>query len=152
MSAPAIECWVPGRPKTKGSMRVVNNRRGVLTEAVEGSTRWRQLVAYAMVAEKRIYTALSDVVLPFTGPVALTIEFRLPVEPIGSRAGDVDKLVRNIMDALSACSKGCADDCRNHAGVYVDDVQVCSLNVIKVGPFEDVGARIQVRAYEHVPR
>ena len=152
MSAPAIECWVPGRAKTKGSMRVVNNRSGVLAEAVAGSTRWRQLVAYAMVAEKRVYEALSGVALPIIGPAALTIEFQLPHDPISARAGDIDKLTRNIMDALSACSKGCAEDCKNHAGVYVDDVQVCSLNVIKIGPFEDVGARIQVRAYEHVPR
>lgn len=144
MSVPAIECFVPGPPRTKGSMKIVNNRRGVLAEAVAGSTRWRQLVAYAMLAERRPYVALSSQSLPWSGPIVVRIEFRLPVEAIAVRSGDLDKLTRNVLDALSACTDKCPVDCRNHAGIYRDDVQVVHLDIRKVGPVTDVGALIRV--------
>lgn len=136
--APVISLWVPGRPKTKGSMRVVNARRAVLQEGVDGSVRWRQLVAYAARSALR-----PDA--PVSGPVAVELSFHLPVDPLGARAGDIDKLTRNVLDALSACSKGCAEDCRNHAGAYVDDNQVVSLGVGKHGPMPDTpGVNIMV--------
>lgn len=140
-----LEAWVPGSPKTKGSMRVVNNRRGVLTESVAGSTRWRQLVAYSVAGEIRVARALRGDIpptWPLTGPVFVELAFSVPAIPTAARAGDLDKLARNVLDALSACSRRCGSDCRNHAGLYLDDVQVVAMNLSKVGPVAAPGLRI----------
>lgn len=127
-------------------MKIVNSRRGVLSEAVEGSMRWRQIVAYAVAVG-----AIGREDLPFAGPVRVDLDFYLPVDPLGARAGDVDKLARNVLDALSACgsagSSACEQGCRKHAGVYRDDSQVVALSVSKYGPrVEGQGVRIRVRA------
>ncbi len=129
---------VPGRPRTKGSMRIVNSRTKVLEESVAGSVRWRQLVAYQVERERRSGW-------PYSGPVGVELSFGLPVDPIEVQAGDIDKLTRNILDALSYCSDRCSRPCRNHAGVYVDDVQVCSLVVTKAGPVPNPGVVITVK-------
>jgi Holliday junction resolvase RusA-like endonuclease len=116
--AALLAVWVPGRPKTKGSMRVRNAKTGAMSEAVEGSKRWRQLVHYATVAE--MARSGDAEVYPLAGSVHVDAWFYLPVDPTGRRAGDLDKLARNLLDALQ------------DAGVYTDDVQVTELGLFKV--------------------
>ena len=106
-----LSCWVPGRPKTKGSLTVINAKRNVVSDT-PASKRWRQLMAYA---------AAALVKAPLEGPVIVVAVFHLPVADVASgRVGDLDKLARNLLDALS------------DAGMYGDDVQVTRLICEKV--------------------
>ena len=106
-----LSCWVPGRPKTKGSLTVVNGRRGIATDT-PASKRWRQLMAYSV-------SSLIEKTLD--GPVMVVAVFHLPTGDVASgRSGDLDKLARNLLDALT------------DAGVYGDDVQVTRLLCEKV--------------------
>lgn len=119
-----LRFFVPGRPKTKGSM--VARPNGSMRENVAGSGMWRQLMAYAAKLEMR---RRPDVRWPLAGPVSVRALFWLPVTPIGARVGDIDKLCRNLLDAL--------DD----AGVYADDVQVVDLVARKM-QVDDRGADV----------
>jgi Holliday junction resolvase RusA-like endonuclease len=95
----------------------------VLHEAVEGSAHWRRVVALAV---GNLWRA--D---PVKGPVAVTMTFWFnrmdylgPMaeeseEPIAQYIGDTDKLVRNVLDALT------------DASVYVDDRQVTQVVAVK---------------------
>lgn len=106
-----LSCWVPGRPKTKGSLTVVNGARNVVSDT-PASKRWRQLMAYRVAALIKA---------PLEGPVIVVAVFHLPaVDVAGGRVGDLDKLARNLLDALT------------DAGVYGDDVQVTRLICEKV--------------------
>lgn len=110
MMTEMLDIWVPGRPKTKGSMEVVDGRRGVLRESVVGSSRWRALLAYE---PGKIVERAPPGVYPLVGAVMVDMLFLLPVCDVTvGRCGDIDKLVRNVLDALK------------DAGVYRDDVQV----------------------------
>lgn len=129
-----VDTFVAGRPKTKGSMRVRNRATLALEESVDGSGRWRALMAGAVKADYQARAADALSVpgerLPVTGPVAVIAIFYLPVDPVQARAGDVDKLTRNLLDAL-------ASDARNpryNGGVIVNDNQVVKLDVTKTGP------------------
>ena len=130
------EVFVPGVPKTKGSL----TRRGEhMEEAVAGSSRWRALVAQR-VRQDRERRGLT---VPCPGPVRVRIvsffteaaaDVRaLRIAPTEPRAGhgDVDKLERNVLDALK------------DAGVYVDDSLVISTDNEKAfaGTARRVGAQ-----------
>lgn len=122
-----ISFRVAGEPKTQGSMSAfVVKGRAVVVQGGSKARReslgsWREAVA----AEAR--RALDGAGL-ITGPVALTLMFGLPKPastpkrrrawPIGARSGDVDKLARAVMDALTGT-------------VLRDDAQVVSLVVEK---------------------
>jgi Holliday junction resolvase RusA-like endonuclease len=126
----AFDIWVPGRPKTKGSMEVVNGRRGVLRESVAGSARWRALLAY----EPRKIVKQSPEMYPLVGPVAVDLLFVLPVVDVASgRCGDIDKLVRNVLDALK------------DAGVYSDDVQVTGVVAEKAAASDLLAPGVRVK-------
>jgi Holliday junction resolvase RusA-like endonuclease len=104
---------VPGHPKTKGSLVVRNAKAGTMREAVAGSTRWRQLIA-ERVRECRQRAEAWD------GPAGVTAYFYLPRDDIiTARAGDIDKLTRNVLDALE------------DAAVWADDVQCVTLDIRK---------------------
>jgi Holliday junction resolvase RusA-like endonuclease len=110
-----LSCWVPGRPKTKGSLTVINGKRNVVSDT-PASKRWRSLMAYQ---------AAALVKAPLEGPVVVVAVFHLPLHPTSGQAwagrvGDLDKLARNLLDALT------------DAGVYGDDVQVTRLICEKV--------------------
>jgi len=117
-----LDFWVPGAPKTKGSLTPRAPRchccsmcsgylgRPQLRDSV-GSKRWRQLVAYSAGAAMSGATQA----WPLTGPVELDLTYYLPVDVaklIEQGSGDLDKLERNIFDALQ------------DAGVYANDAQV----------------------------
>lgn len=94
---------------------MVNGRRGTASDT-PASKRWRQLMAYA---------AAGKIVAPIEGPVTVVAVFHLPVKDVAAgRVGDLDKLARNLLDALT------------DAGVYGDDVQVTRLIVDKIGAGE----------------
>jgi Holliday junction resolvase RusA-like endonuclease len=122
-----LDFWVPGAPKTKGSLtpraprcHCCDRCRGYvgqpqLRDSV-GSKRWRQLVAYSA---ERAYQAVAGPpdgwAWPLTGPIELELIYYLPVDAAkltGQGSGDLDKLERNIFDALQ------------DAGVYENDAQV----------------------------
>lgn len=81
-----------------------------------GSHRWRQQVAYIVKATcgaRRLGASVW-----YDGPVTVGMVFYLPVVDVTAvRAGDLDKLERNVLDAL-----GCTDP--DDARFYEDDVQV----------------------------
>lgn len=147
-SALLVDVFVPGKPTTKGSMDFVPTGAmckcspkckgrlpgGRAVQNVAGSTQWAQLVAYAIKAEMRRTHGDPDL-FAWAGPVTVALVFGLPVaDVIAPRSGDVDKLVRNVLDALT---KG---------GAYVDDVQVVRLLADKVamGPMGRKGVQIRV--------
>jgi Holliday junction resolvase RusA-like endonuclease len=145
--------WVPGHPATKGSLTFKG--RGHVEESVKGSEEWRALVT-KMVREdiarrnppgpgfmapeyrdKPIRMA-GEPIKPTTLPVLVRLGFWLDhPDPCGPtvRAGDIDKLSRNVLDALT------------DAGAYIDDNQVQSLIATK-HPSNGVpgasGAKIEV--------
>lgn len=110
-----ISLFIPGAAKTKGSMRHVG--RGQMRESVEGSTQWKRLMAGLLHAHYRKFYSE-----PMAGPVSVRALVVLPVEPeklIEQGSGDVDKLARNLLDALT------------DAKVYGDDAQVVVLHIVK---------------------
>jgi Holliday junction resolvase RusA-like endonuclease len=123
----SIAFFVPGDPKTKGSLqprqrrcRCTPNCPGYLGKAQlrdsEGSTRWRKLVAYVVGREMR--DRASE--FPWSGSLLVELAFSLKVEDAAggetrAHVGDLDKLIRNVLDALQ------------DAGLYLDDVQVVEI-------------------------
>lgn len=129
-----VDTWVYGHAKTKGSMKVRNPRTGVMTESVQGSGAWRRIMANAV----RAWRAQRGLDEPYAGPVDVQLAFMLPAPPgtpelmmasgTWPRAGDVDKLTRNALDAIGCTS---AADAR----AIVDDNLVTGLRVTKTGAF-----------------
>lgn len=136
-----INVWVAGAPRTKGSMEQQQHprtcrcrtcstgRRGYrMVQSVEGSEDWAVLIAHTVQTE----AARRGMRLGWIGlPVAVRLAFWLPGDPIAARAGDIDKLERNILDALTK------------AGVYGDDVQVVRSMCDKYGPSATPGVLVQ---------
>lgn len=144
MSIQGIEVlnfWVPGPPKTKGSLTARAPRchccpacRGYvgqpqLRDSVS-SGRWRKLVAYQATAAKVFQWTQVKPAFPLAGPVAVDLTFGLLGDPVATGAGDLDKLYRNVLDALT------------DAGVYEDDVQVVRLSGSKSE--DEPGVRVRV--------
>lgn len=124
-----LSVWIPGRPKTKGSLTVTNAARG-LAQDTPASKRWRALMAYAARRAWEEPWALD-------GPVSVVAVFHLPVHPTkgevwAGRVGDIDKLARNLLDALQ------------DAQVFSDDVQVTRLLCEKV-PAGERGPGLDLR-------
>lgn len=115
--------WVPGCAKTKGSMTAVQStsrRYGKthMVQSVEGSDDWAALVASQVVMQYGTTRALPT--FAKGTPVGVSLRFWLPVaDAVQTHSGDVDKLARNVLDALTK------------AGAYADDVQVKALQVEK---------------------
>jgi hypothetical protein len=143
-----LDVWVPGAPKTKGSLDMVT--RKYARENVDGSVQWRCLVAERARAWREAHGFTEPALLP----VWVYASFWLP-SPRGQldtlagthkNAGDVDKLARNVLDALSAPRPN--DEPRKYASVYVDDVQVQRLDVIKFATVDNAPMGVHVRAWE----
>ena len=107
-----ITVWVPGAPKTKGSMTWQRGGRGRAVQSVQGSEEWAWAVTQA------VQTWRGDHGL--AGPVFVRATFWLPVPDVTvAQVGDLDKLLRNVLDALTK------------AGAYGDDVQVTRVETVK---------------------
>lgn len=125
-----LSTFVPGWPRPKGSLetQAVRDGAGRLTgktrvkDSAE-STRWRRAVAQHLRRPGFV---------PLTCPVIVSCVFwfvppspadmRRPY-PTGARIGDLDKLVRNVLDALQVDDTGKG----NGADLIADDRQVVEL-------------------------
>lgn len=111
-----IQFFVPGRPAPQGSKRHVG--RGILIESSKEVGPWRERIALA---------AHSHAERLSTGPVGIRLDFVMPrpksapkrTTPAATkRNGDIDKLSRAVLDALSSI-------------VFADDAQVVRLEATK---------------------
>jgi hypothetical protein len=131
-----VDVFVPGAAKTKGSMEIRNRATGAMKESVVGSSRWRALMAQAVrddIERRRqiwiMATGRTDVALPYPGAVSVTVEAYLTppmahvVSPVWNQVGDLDKIVRNVLDALGSTSK----NPKMNGGAIVDDNLVCRI-------------------------
>lgn len=137
-----LDLWIPGRPKTKGSLDFQPGQKcrccsrceahlpgGRAVENVAGSKRWRQMMAYAVTQARRGVTQA----WPLDGQVSVVAAFHLPAVDVSTgKVGDLDKLARNLLDA------------QQDAGVFSDDVQVTRLLCEKV-PAGERGPGLDLR-------
>ncbi len=124
---------VVGVPTTQGSKNgfVVKTKTGKLRALVVDVKRkelrsWREAIRSDAVAE------LGEDWVPLSGPIRVTLHFTLPKPasapkrrrtwPIGARSGDIDKLERAALDALT------------DAALWRDDGQVVDLHGTKDYP------------------
>lgn len=124
--------FTPGHPRPQGSKRHVGNGR--MIESSRYVAGWREAIATAAAA-----------VLPSPldrGPVAVQLDFvmprpqrtPLPTPPATKRTGDIDKLTRAVLDALT--------------GVWIaDDADVIQLDATKVTAEPDQESGVAIRLY-----
>jgi Holliday junction resolvase RusA-like endonuclease len=108
--------WVSGLPKPKGSLRPVGRlgQKARLIEQVDPKGVWK--TAIKAEALKHVDGE------PYTGPVQARLSFYFPkpqkprhAQPTTRTSGDVDKLQRNVFDALQT---------KSGAGLIQDDSQI----------------------------
>lgn len=132
MSEVLAAVWVAGIPRTKGSLNQFH-------QDSPASKRWRRLVAAEVERDGRLRGVFDRVPhVPYAGPVAVRCVF---VRADG--VGDVDKLERCVLDALT--------DSR----VIADDVQVVKLHsdrAERAGPRRGEGALIVVAIFDPIER
>lgn len=115
------ELWIPGRPVTKGSLTVVDGQ----ARDTPQSKNWRRVMAGAIRDDLR-RRGQAGIVGPWPGPVVVHTTWWLPVPVLQVRAGDIDKLLRNLLDALSAPTAR-TTDASLCSGSIGDDNQVQGL-------------------------
>lgn len=123
------EVWIPGHPRTKGSLDPKN------MQDTPESKRWRVLMADAVRTDiarrdpSYVPTLLSVVVTLHAFLVAPPVPVGEPAwrAAIWPGAGDVDKLARNALDALAADSRVAL----RNGGAYHNDNQVTMLIATK---------------------
>ncbi len=122
-----INFFVDGLPVTQGSMKIINNR--VVHNKGSQLAAWRSAVAL---------TARQNGARPLTEPIEINIKFCLPKPRTVKRqypsvAPDLDKLIRAVLDGLTAIA-------------YIDDGQVVVIRAEKA--YSDrIGAEISLGAY-----
>lgn len=142
-----LDFWVPGRPRTKGSLKPARTGSGAvrLVDTVH-SKEWRSAVCKAVIP----LIADEDVSIPegkkgrwrlrhgwpSLDPILVRATFYYQrsandtdARPINRQYGDLDKLMRNVLDALQ------------DSGVYRDDSQVVAMPLVSKF-FCDVTSRI----------
>lgn len=128
-----LSVWIPGHPKPQGSKIAGKRNDGsiFMREANSKARSWRQVVVDSL---KPI---ASD---PIEGAVRVMAHFYMPMlkkplpQPITRSSYDIDKLSRNILDALTI------------ANIIGDDSQVVTLIATKEYS-EKPGVRIQIEEY-----
>lgn len=141
-----LDLWVPGRPRTKGSLKDVGGigaNSGRLADTPQ-SKAWRRKIVDTVIPEIADATVVGGRTRwklrggwPKAGvPIVVRCEFYYVKvgetdQPIGRQWGDLDKLLRNVFDALQ------------DAKVYQDDAQVTQVQASKAYG-ESEGARIVV--------
>jgi hypothetical protein len=151
-----VDVFVPGAAKTKGSMVMRNRATGAMKESVVGSSAWRVLMAQTVRDDiARRQPPVAELRSPWPGAVSVTVVaylspgVRMPRSwseyrdwPIWERAGDLDKLVRNVLDALGSKSK----NPKMNGGAIVDDNLVCKLVAEKhvAGPSGALSAGVRI--------
>lgn len=128
-----VDTFVAGHPKTKGSLTAVT---GTYLKDKPSSEAWRRVVVGALLADmakrQSVGAARGRIgvrVISYLQPGGDVTNWWEHAQAwiLGKLSGDVDKLERNVLDALSACEKGCSPGCKKHAGVIGDDAQVWDL-------------------------
>lgn len=135
MSEILAEVWVPGRPRPKGSLRCRGGASHSMEEDNPESKPWRIKMAGALRADRDRRTHERSLGLTWHGAVDVSV-FAF-FEPAGVAAsslgaplrpadgGDVDKIVRNVLDALQdgndASPKVLADDSLV-IGLYAEEI------------------------------
>lgn len=136
-----LAAFIPGQPKTKGSMTARAN--GSMYENVEGSSRWKATMR--SVLEQTIAKSPGFRAVEAGRPVRVDLtafmarpsgETGSPAFPCAGRIGDLDKLVRNALDAGT------------EAGVWADDVQVTDFGQTRKRWATERGPGIQLIVYE----
>lgn len=121
MNTPAlIEITAHGEPKPKGSLRHVG--KGRLIEHVAGSKTWREIVTIAAAQERdrQGWKTLTGCAVAATIRIVVTRPRTVRRDaPFTRSSGDIDKLARNVLDALS------------DAHIITDDSQVTDLYITK---------------------
>lgn len=144
-----IDVWVAGRARTKGSLRPVHNLgtgQVRLIEEVKESGPWRRAISNEVILEIADWTDDHKLKLrdgfPWGGPVSVAVHCRFPREngdtaehPIDIRYGDSDKLLRNVLDALT------------DAKLYVDDRQVTRVTLWKAFAMKDEQPGMRIVAW-----
>lgn len=97
-----------GVPKAKGSMKHVGHGR--MVEQLAGSKPWREAVKWAALEAIAAREGTGDPFATLSGPVVVEVVFCFAkpksapksrrIWPITRSSGDVDKLLRNVLDAL----------------------------------------------------
>lgn len=117
MLTTGVRIVIPGDPAPKGSMKCVGGSKGRGHRLIEDNARtkpWRDKVATACRDRLTAYTAGvgqpvgAEVTFTLnrpaghygTGRNARTLRAAAPAYPVGHNTGDLDKLVRLILDAL----------------------------------------------------
>jgi Holliday junction resolvase RusA-like endonuclease len=126
---------IPGDPIPKGSLKCVGKHVGGAPRLVEDNPRtraWRRAVRDAVVG-----VASADLHEPIGVEITATLprpafhygvtglRSNAPIHPTNGRTGDVDKLARLVLDALT------------DALVLVDDAQVVDLHIRKTFPMPE---------------
>lgn len=125
-AAETLQWWVPGIPRPKGSLTPVDTARGHLVGS-DASVRWQGTQAGQMVDSVATVTRRPGRPVqidemrpgyPLQCPVLVAVEYVFPRRantvasddwPVGSDEPDVDKLLRNTLDALTV-ARVIADD------------------------------------------
>jgi Holliday junction resolvase RusA-like endonuclease len=132
---PLVNLWIPGVPHTKGSLTVVNSGRGGRAAHVQDtpeSKRWRKLMVDRLRTDRlaRCLNADGPLSMPtYAGPVKVYAIFFQRLDDVTKKraeAGDLDKLLRNLLDALSRHK-----DQDLGAGIIGDDMQVVKIEAEK---------------------
>ena len=141
MTALLLAIDVTGKPQTQGSTKAyVRGGHAVITSANTNLRPWRDAVRFAAA------DSLHPSHVPYEGPVEVRIRFRMRMPasapkkrrtwPIGARSGDLDKLARAVLDALT------------DAGIWRDDSQVIRLHAGKDYTDAAPGAYITVHTID----
>lgn len=140
-----LEAFVPGRPRPKGSMDLMPN--GYAKQNNEASTPWqREMEAvFRRITQNeggRPGRWTPRVGYPYALPVVVFAEFYFPRPaypqfdvPAASSTGDVDKLTRNLLDAME------------EAKVYTNDTRVVDIFVSARYAGERTKPGVQVWVY-----
>lgn len=127
----SLSVWVPGHPRTKGSLNPQHRRDGsVRMVDTEESRRWRRVMTLAVRAEIQAQRARYII----DRPVMVRLAFYTPNDPTHPYAGDLDKLERNVLDALTGSA-------------FTDDrfvVKIDSVKVHALGTHHGPGVMIEV--------
>lgn len=128
-----LRVWIPGHPKPQGSKIAGRRKDGTvfMREANSKARPWRNVV---------IETLQKEQADTLEGPVRVHAHFYMPhlakpiPHPVTRSSYDIDKLSRNILDALTI------------AGIVYDDSQVVTLIATKEYS-EHPGVQITVESY-----
>lgn len=130
-----LSLFVQGRPRTKGSLKPIvdwKKRTVRLVEDHAHSAPWRKDMQRDIVRKIREGVIPGEKFEPYSGPIKVTATFYFerngptaqtlpfPTLNAGENAnGDLDKLIRNLLDAMEGC------------GLIANDCMVVDLNVRK---------------------